>query len=56
MKYNAIVYMIPDVNDYKMDDWLGSIVGMAAGSIRENVKGVLVIVSPFEDPNLVAVE
>lgn len=54
MQYNAIVYLMPEINERSQDDYVAQVVGMASQTIREHIAGVIAIIAPFNDPYLPA--
>ena len=51
MGYNALVLILPEINETK-PDYTTFVMSRVAKHVREKISGLIILIAPFEDKNL----
>ena len=52
MGYNALVLILPEIDETTKPDYTTFVMSRVAKHVREKISGLIILISPFEDKNL----
>lgn len=52
MGYNALVLILPEINETTKPDYTTFVMSRVAKHVREKISGLIILIAPFEDKNL----